>query len=36
MEISPRTVNNHIVRALNTLQEKVEAYDPSLLQSWNR
>ena len=36
MGISPRTVNNHIVRALNTLQEQLEAYDPSLLQSWNR
>jgi len=36
MDISPRTVNNHIVRALHTLQEQVEAYDPSLLQSWNR
>lgn len=36
MDISPRTVNNHIVRALDTLHEKVDAYDSSLLQSWNR
>lgn len=31
MDISPRTVNNHIVRALRHLRERVQAYDPSLL-----
>jgi RNA polymerase sigma-70 factor (ECF subfamily) len=31
MGISPRTVNNHIVRALRRLREHVRAYDPSLL-----
>ncbi len=31
MGISPRTVNNHIVRALQRLREHVRAYDPSLL-----
>lgn len=31
MGISPRTVNNHIVRALRRLREQVQAYDPRLL-----
>lgn len=31
MGISPRTVNNHIVRALRRLREQVQAYDSSLL-----
>jgi RNA polymerase sigma-70 factor (ECF subfamily) len=33
MGISPRTVNNHIVRALKTLREHVHAYEPGLLDS---
>lgn len=28
MEISPRTVNNHLVRALSTLSERLAAFDP--------
>ncbi len=28
MEISPRTVNNHIMRALENLQGRIQAYDP--------
>ena len=31
MEVSPRTVNNHLVAALKTLRDYVHAYDPSLL-----
>lgn len=33
MEISPRTVNNHIMRALEHLHEKIRVYEPALLQS---
>ncbi len=33
MEISPRTVNNHIVRALEQLKFCLQAYEPSLLES---
>lgn len=33
MDISPRTVNNHIVRALGSLQEKMEQFEPALLES---
>jgi RNA polymerase sigma-70 factor (ECF subfamily) len=33
MEISPRTVNNHIVRALRALREQLRAFEPSLLDS---
>lgn len=32
MEVSPRTVNNHIVRALKTLRERLDAFEPDLLQ----
>ena len=31
MDISPRTVNNHIVRALKSLRQNVHAYEPGLL-----
>jgi RNA polymerase sigma-70 factor (ECF subfamily) len=31
MDISPRTVNNHIVRALKHLRERVDDYEPNLL-----
>lgn len=31
MEISPRTVNNHIVRALKSLRERIRDYQPDLL-----
>lgn len=33
MAISPRTVNNHIMRALSYLQQQIEAFEPSLLAS---
>ncbi len=33
MDISPRTVNNHIMRALGHLQERIQAFEPALLQS---
>lgn len=32
MEISPRTVNNHIVSALKTLRSRIRAFEPSLLE----
>lgn len=32
MEISPRTVNNHLVKALRHLRQRVSAYAPHLLQ----
>lgn len=32
MGVSPRTVNNHIVRALEHLQRRIQAFEPSLLQ----
>lgn len=32
MEVSPRTVNNHIVRALKTLRGRLDAFEPDLLQ----
>jgi RNA polymerase sigma-70 factor (ECF subfamily) len=31
MDVSPRTVNNHIVSALKTLRARIRAYEPSLL-----
>lgn len=31
MDISPRTVNNHIVRALKQLRDRIRAYEPDLL-----
>lgn len=33
MDISPRTVNNHLVRALKTLRGQVSEYEPELLES---
>jgi len=33
MDISPRTVNNHIVRALRSLRDRLRAYQPDLLES---
>lgn len=32
MAISPRTVNNHIMRALGHLQSRIEAFEPTLLE----
>ena len=32
MSISPRTVNNHIMRALGHLQSRIEAFEPALLE----
>lgn len=31
MDISPRTVNNHIVSALKTIRTRIRAFEPSLL-----
>lgn len=31
MEISPRTVNNHLVKALKHIREQIRAYEPNLL-----
>lgn len=31
MEISPRTVNNHIVQALKRLRDRIRAFEPDLL-----
>lgn len=33
MDVSPRTVNNHIVRALKRLQERIQTFEPMLLES---
>ena len=33
MQISPRTVNNHIMRALEHLQDRVRMFEPALLKS---
>jgi RNA polymerase sigma-70 factor (ECF subfamily) len=33
MDVSPRTVNNHIVRALKYIHNRVRGYEPSLLES---
>ena len=33
MNVSPRTVNNHLVKALRTIRDRVRAYEPSLLDS---
>ncbi|MEX2466403.1 MAG: RNA polymerase sigma-70 factor [Gemmatimonadota bacterium] len=33
MGVSPRTVNNHLVKALRTIRDRVRAYEPSLLDS---
>ena len=32
MDISPRTVNNHIMRALTALQDHIRAFEPTLLE----
>lgn len=32
MGVSPRTVNNHIVRALEVLQRRVQAFEPTFLR----
>lgn len=32
MGISPRTVNNHIVRALGNLHDRIQAYEPAMLE----
>ncbi|HMB91291.1 MAG TPA: RNA polymerase sigma-70 factor [Rhodothermales bacterium] len=32
MDISPRTVNNHIMRALTALQNHIRAFEPTLLE----
>ena len=31
MDVSPRTVNNHLVKALRTIRDRVRAYEPTLL-----
>lgn len=31
MDVSPRTVNNHLVKALRTLRDRIRAYEPNLL-----
>jgi len=33
MGVSPRTVNNHLVRALRAIRDRVHAYEPTLLDS---
>jgi len=33
MDVSPRTVNNHLVKALRTLRERIRTYEPNLLES---
>lgn len=33
MDVSPRTVNNHLVKALRTLRDRIRAYEPNLLES---
>lgn len=33
MDVSPRTVNNHLVKALRALRDRVREYEPSLLSS---
>lgn len=33
MGVSARTVNNHLVKALRTIRDRVRAYEPSLLDS---
>ncbi len=32
MEVSPRTVNNHIMRALEHLQERIQTFEPTLME----
>ena len=33
MDVSERTVNNHLVKALRTMRDRIRAYDPTLLDS---
>lgn len=33
MDVSPRTVNNHLVRALKYIHGQIQSYEPSLLDS---
>ncbi len=33
MDVSPRTVNNHLVRALKYIHGQIQRYEPSLLDS---
>lgn len=33
MGVSPRTVNNHLVKALRTIRDRVREYEPTLLDS---
>lgn len=33
MDVSPRTVNNHLVKALRAIRDRVRAYEPTLLDS---
>lgn len=33
MGVSPRTVNNHVMRALEHLQARIQAFEPTLLES---
>lgn len=33
MKVSPRTVNNHVVKALRFLRNRVRAYEPALLRA---
>jgi len=33
MGVSPRTVNNHLVKALRTIRDRVRVYEPALLDS---
>lgn len=33
MGVSPRTVNNHLVKALRAIRDRVRAYEPSLLDT---
>ena len=32
MEVSPRTVNNHVMRALEHLQERIETFEPTRME----
>ena len=32
MDVSPQTVNNHIMRALERLQERIETFEPTRME----
>jgi DNA-directed RNA polymerase specialized sigma24 family protein len=32
MGVSPRTVNNHIMRALEHLQARIQTFEPTLME----